>query len=333
MAYTYDDFVTAANGAGLMDIFSDDDLNIAKVSPEYGLSMLKLQQDINGAKTTEQRLLAEEAQKQLRTTYSGPAAGAVAGTQPATGTQPSTTDAAGSTGSFTFSGQSQLDDLIDKTVNRDPFSYKPKEDESYISARKSYLREAERAREDTMARAAAVTGGTPSSFAVTAAQQAGDYHLTQFADKAAALEQNAYQRYLNEYQQDLSDIGVLTEQRDFDYAAYLKEEELNQQKFQNAMALYQQYRYTMRPEQLKQLFADLGYLTPAVQTFLDSTAIPTAGYYAPVPSGKPKPQSEPTWEEIRAAAEAAGYTGVGGYAHKVNPYDKVNKTGSHGVTR
>jgi hypothetical protein len=196
-----------------------------------------------------------------------------------------------------------LDSLINKTVKRDPFSYKPQEDEGYISARKSYLREAERAREDTMAKAAAGTGGTPSSFAVTAAQQAGDYHLTQFADKAAALEQNAYQRYLNDYQKDISNIGVLTEQRDFDYAAYLKEQELNQQKFQNAMALYEQYKHTMQPDQLKQLFSDLGYLTPAVQTFMDNMAMPVyGGYSEPAASGKSGPGPGLTLEQQKQLA-------------------------------
>ena len=45
MAYTYEDFVTAAQGAGMYDSFSQDDLTIAQKSPEYGLSMLKLQQE------------------------------------------------------------------------------------------------------------------------------------------------------------------------------------------------------------------------------------------------------------------------------------------------
>ena len=66
MAYTYDDFVSAAQGAGLYDSFSQDDLVIAQNKPEYGMSMLKLQQDFNGAATAEQRLLAQEAMNQLR---------------------------------------------------------------------------------------------------------------------------------------------------------------------------------------------------------------------------------------------------------------------------
>lgn len=274
--------------------------------------MLKLQQDINNAKTTEQRLLAEEAQKQMRITYGASSVPASAstvtardvtgqggtqtsfkasGTTPrasttpstqtpaATGAQPSTTDSTGSTGSFAFSGQQQLDNLIDQTTNRDPFSYNPAQDESYKAARKAYLREAERAREDTMAKAAAGTGGTPSSYAVTAAQQAGDYHLTQFADRVGTLEQNAYQRYLNEAEQNLNAINVLTGQRDFDYAAYLNQVEQDQANFQNALALYEQYKNKMTPDQLAQLFTQMGYMSPALQTFLSSIKTPTGGYY------------------------------------------------------
>ena len=59
MAYTYDDFLSAAKNAGMMEKFSDDDLAIAQNNPEYGLSALKLQQDLHGATTTEQKLLAQ----------------------------------------------------------------------------------------------------------------------------------------------------------------------------------------------------------------------------------------------------------------------------------
>ena len=53
MGYTYDDFVTAANKAGVMNRFSDNDLSTAKKNPEYGMSMVGLMQQIRCAKTTE----------------------------------------------------------------------------------------------------------------------------------------------------------------------------------------------------------------------------------------------------------------------------------------
>lgn len=256
MAYTYDNFVTAATAAGMMDSFSEEDLNLAKANPEFGLSLVKLQQDMNNAATTEQKLLAQEAQNQLRKVYT-------------TGQKD---------GSFTFGREQELQALTDKAVNQGSFAYDPKQDASAAALRKQYLREAERSRENTLARASAGTGGTPSSYAVTAAQQAGDYHLTQLADQQLALEQNAYQRYLQDYQKSLSDIALLTGQKEFDYAAHLQQLQQDQQKLENAMALYKTYGGTMTPEQLRDMYADMGYLTPGVESWLQNvTAARKAG--------------------------------------------------------
>lgn len=246
MAYTYDNFVSAATAAGMMDSFSEDDLNRARTNPEFGLSLVKLRQDANNATTPEQKLLAEEAQNQLRKVYS----------------------TTGTADGFAFSRKQELQDLTDRAVNQGSFTYDPKTDTSAAAVRKQYLREAERARADTLAKASAGTGGTPSSFAVTAAQQAGDYHLTQLADQQVALEQNAYQRYLNDYQKLLSDIGVLTEQREFDYTAYLQQLQQEQENLQNAMAIYNTYGSTMTADQYREMFAQMGYMTPGVESWL-----------------------------------------------------------------
>jgi len=267
MAYTYDDFVSAATGAGMMDSFSQEDLDRARVNPEFGLSMVKLQQDMNSATTPEQKLLAQEAQNQLRKVYAGTTA---SGTDAAgTATAPTDTPASTQQGSgFVFDRDQELRDLTDKAVNMGSFTYDRDQDPSYAAARKQYLREAERARADTIAKAGAATGGTPSSFAVTAAQQAGDYHLTQLADQEMALEQNAYQRYLNDYQKTLSDLDVLTAQRDFDYSAYLNRIQQEQQNFENALALYETYKKKMSIDQIRAMFESMGYLTPGVEEFL-----------------------------------------------------------------
>lgn len=309
MAYTYDDFVSAATGAGMMDSFTQEDLDRAKVNPEFGLSMVKLQQDVNSATTPEQKLLAQEAQSQLRKVYTGTAA---------SGTGTPGTAQTGS--SFTFDRQQELKDLTDKAVNMGSFTYDRDQDTSYAAARKQYLREAERARADTMAKAGAATGGTPSSFAVTAAQQAGDYHLTQLADREAALEQNAYQRYLNDYQKTLSDLDVLTAQRDFDYSAYLNQLQQDQQNFQNAMSLYETYKHTMSIEQLRSMFANLGYLTPGVESFLANMQAQqgTGGgewYGAPPPEdGETALNKLPTLTSSEIASNAAKAVALQAYA-------------------
>ena len=230
MAYTYDDFVTAATGAGLLEKFTDDDLNIAKSNPEYGLSALKLQQNLQEAKTTEQQLLAQEAINQLRTSYGN------------MGKQ--------TTGSFQYADQTEYQKLLDEVTNMGSFSYDAQKDPSYGALKKTYLREGDRAREDTLAKVSAATGGAPSSFAVTAAQQAGDYYATQFADKVPTLEQNAYQRYLNDFSTKLSQLGAMNTDREFDFNEYLKNYELQQENYNKLMALMTGYGYQPTAEEL-----------------------------------------------------------------------------------
>lgn len=219
MAYTYENFTTAAQNAGLLGGFSEDDLAIAKTNPEYGLSMLKLRQDAAGATTTEQKLLAQEAENQLRKSY---------------GSFGSQTQ-----GSFRYGNETEYQKLLKEATNYQPFSYDPASDISYGAYRKAYLREAERARQDTIAKASAASGGVPSSYAVTAANQAGNYYTGQLNDKLPALEQNAYQRYLSDYNAKLSALDAMSTDRNFDYNAYLQEYERQQQEWNNALTLYQ----------------------------------------------------------------------------------------------
>lgn len=234
MAYTYDDFVTAATGAGLLDKFSDDDLKIAKSNPEYGLSALKLQQDLNGAKTTEQQLLAQEAINQLRTSYG------ILGKQAAT--------------SFQYDNQNAYQKLLDEVTNMGSFSYDAQNDPSAAALKKTYLREGERARADTLAKVSAATGGAPSSFAVTAAQQAGDYYNTQFTDKLTGLEDNAYQRYLNDFSTKLSQLGAMNADREFDFNAYLqnyeREQAVKKENYNKLISLMTGYGYRPTSEEL-----------------------------------------------------------------------------------
>lgn len=217
MAYTYDDFTLAANKAGLT--FDQADMDIAKVNPEYGMSLVKLTQDVNSAGTAEQKLLAQEAVNQLRKSYGG------------------TTTSAG--GSFTYGKQNEYQQLLDKVANRDPFSYDQTADPMYSSYKKNYLREADRATQDALAQASTMSGGRPSSYAMNAAMQAGNYYRGQLNDMMPTLQQNAFQRYLSEYSNDLSALNAMSADRDFDFNAYLQQYSEQQQAWNNALTLLQ----------------------------------------------------------------------------------------------
>ena len=83
-------------------------------------------------------------------------------------------------------------------IGKEGFSYDQGKDASYQAYRKQALREADRGTRHTMGAYAGMTQGVPSTAAVTAAQQSGDYYRAQLADKVPEFEANAYSRWLND---------------------------------------------------------------------------------------------------------------------------------------
>lgn len=113
--------------------------------------------------------------------------------------------------------QPQIDAALNKVINREAFQYNPLEDASYQSLAKIYNKRGEQAAKNTMGDAAALNGGYGSSYAVTAAQQARNDYNQEFAALVPQLEQNAYERYRDNFQMDLSALGAL---QDADNTAY-----------------------------------------------------------------------------------------------------------------
>lgn len=233
MAYTYDDFVKAANQSGLMGQFSQDDLNLAQKYPEFGLSVLSLKKDYNNATTAEQRLLANQAANELRKSYGNYSGGADGGSfrleSKLNRRADDLLDQIGSFGSFSYDEApayenafaQQQKDLLDRILNREDFSWSKETDPQWSSYKKSYLREGDRATANALAQASAASGGRPSSHAVNAATQAGDYYATKLNDVIPTLYQQAYERYLDEYNMKLKDLNTVNQQEQLDYAKYL----------------------------------------------------------------------------------------------------------------
>lgn len=233
MAYTYDDFVKAANQSGLMGQFSQDDLNLAQKYPEFGLSVLSLKKDYNNAATAEQRLLANQAANELRKSYGNYSGGADGGSFRLESKLNRRADdllgQIGSFGSFSYDEAptyenafaQQQKDLLDRILNREDFSWSKETDPQWSSYKKSYLREGDRATANALAQASAASGGRPSSYAVNAATQAGDYYATKLNDVIPTLYQQAYERYLDEYNMKLKDLNAVNQQEQLDYAKYL----------------------------------------------------------------------------------------------------------------
>lgn len=234
MPYSYDDFLSAATSSGLLGEFSQADLETAKKYPEFGLSILSLKRDYHDAATDEQKLLANEAANQLRSSYGNYMGGSHGGSYYSQGKIPGQIDAIldqiNNYGSFTFDQEAPVYDnqyaeqqqaLLDAILNREDFSWSKETDPQWASYKKSYLREGDRATANALAQASAASGGRASTAAITAATQAGDYYATQLNDIIPTLYQQAYDRYLNEYSMMLQDLGAVNTQEQLDYAKYL----------------------------------------------------------------------------------------------------------------
>ena len=190
--YTYEDFQKAITGAGMSGKFSDYDLKLAQKNPDVGMSILKNKIDYGKATTDEERTLINAKTEELRKAYGGYSGGRD-----------------GSGYNVELPTEYKVQSSFDNYVNSEPFSYNAEKDNLYKAYKKTYRREGERAREDTLAKAATMTGGIPSSYAVTAGQQAGNYYASQMADKIPELENMAYNRYLNEQDQKLNKLNAL----------------------------------------------------------------------------------------------------------------------------
>lgn len=110
---------------------------------------------------------------------------------------------------------------LDAVLNREEFNYDPTQDVAWQQAKKMYLREADRATQDTMGQAAMMTGGMPSTAAMTAASQAGDYYRGQLNDSMGEYRDRAYQQYVDDANFDYSQLDALNNMSASDYQKYV----------------------------------------------------------------------------------------------------------------
>ena len=245
MAYTYKDFVNAANNAGLMGAFSQDDLNRAEKNPEYGMGMLSIKKDYQSA-NDEQRILLDETANQLRKSYELPST-------------PVAQEALNGAPGFKYDRQDEYKQLLDDTISHGSFEWDVDKDPRWGAYKKNYLREGERAQANALAQASATSGGRASSYAATAAAQAGNYYASALSDVIPKLYNDAYGQYRDDFNLKLSQLEAMRKDKADKYNIYVDtlndawrkkqaEEAAQQQKFQNAMALYRQFGYAPNQE-------------------------------------------------------------------------------------
>ena len=123
-------------------------------------------------------------------------------------------------GDFNYSNQQSLDDIINKILNREQFSYDLNGDALYQQYKDKYIQQGKMAMQDTMGQASAMTGGYGNSYAATAGNQAYQAHLENLNDIVPELYQMAYDRYNQEGQDMLNKYSMLSDDRSTQYGEW-----------------------------------------------------------------------------------------------------------------
>ena len=222
---------------------------------------------------------------------------------------------------FNFNGQkpsaedpywATLDEMYNKIVGRDPFSYNPETDPIYQQYAKTYMREGERAMNDTLAAMAAGAGGM-NSYALGAAQQAQNYYGAQLADKVPELHQLAYDMYLRNLDNQIRDFELLEghsnewwgRQRDqmgdyyADYGnaydAYWDDKSFDYKAEQDAQAFAKEQVDAILAAggtPSKELIAASGYSPEYIAALQAMYAPKSGGYYTPVQPEEPEEEPD-----------------------------------------
>ena len=120
-------------------------------------------------------------------------------------------------GHYQAEGQLMSDDdalklALDNLINREPFSYNENDDRFWQLYKSRYEREGAKAMQDSMARAAGLTGGYGSSYASVAGQASYNDWMSKLMDVLPELEKTAYSRW-SDRGDELARIFNLTNER------------------------------------------------------------------------------------------------------------------------
>ena len=123
-------------------------------------------------------------------------------------------------GEFSSQYDSDIQDLYSQVMNRPQFQYEVNDDPLWQSYKNAYTVAGQKAMQDTVGSAAALTGGYGNSYAATAGNQAYQGYLQQMTDKIPELARDAYSRYEQEGQNLRSNLGIAQGLRDTEYGQY-----------------------------------------------------------------------------------------------------------------
>lgn len=123
-------------------------------------------------------------------------------------------------GAYQSQWQNQLNEVMDKILNREKFSYDLNGDALYQQYKDKHIQQGKMAMQDTMGQAAAMTGGYGNSYAASVGNQAYQASLQNLNDIVPELYQMAYDRYNQEGQDLLNQYGIVSDRENTDYGRY-----------------------------------------------------------------------------------------------------------------
>ena len=233
--FTYDDILKKIQETGVK--MSEADMKLAQSNPDAGMSIISAKQGYAGAKTPEEQAYWHGLAEDTRGQSGGYSGGKYGGSYISLNT-PSSYAPAKEAPTYENQYADQIKSALSNIQDRKAWSYNADSDQAYQAAKKQYMREADRSSADTMGQYAAMTGGMPSTAAMTAGSQASDYYKTQLSDQLGNYINQDYQRYVDQLGADYDKLSALSSLEQGDYGKY--QDQLGQYNAENAFN-YKQY--------------------------------------------------------------------------------------------
>lgn len=123
-------------------------------------------------------------------------------------------------GEYQSKYQAVADEVLNNYMNRGKFSYDLNGDALYQQYKNKYITQGKMAMQDTMAQAAAMTGGYGNSYAATVGNQAYQASLQNLNDVVPELYQMAYNQYQQEGQDMLNEYSIYADKENTEYSRY-----------------------------------------------------------------------------------------------------------------
>lgn len=123
-------------------------------------------------------------------------------------------------GQYNSSYTAQIQNILNRIQNRQPFEYNADSDPLYAQYRDKYTAQGKMAMQDSMANAALLSGGYGNSYASQVGQQTYDAYLDRLNDVIPELYSLAYNKYQSEGNDLYNQMSLYQNLENSDYARY-----------------------------------------------------------------------------------------------------------------